>query len=162
MSGLINGKANGGTELAVKFLENEVGKSSGVSAPRYATRSAALYTLYRHRLAHQREPGVLAVDPKHRLIWRITRAPARDEHLWLKVTNTGFSPVDLQLSVSADLLHADVLSAFHDIKTRVNADATLAKNIYDGAFEAASDKELKSKNTYVVKQLSSMVLSPDA
>jgi hypothetical protein len=80
MAGLVNGKTRGGTELTVKFLENEVGKQAGRLAKRYEERAAALFVLYRHRLAHQREPGLLQIGSDV-LWWSMMRGDDEDPHL---------------------------------------------------------------------------------
>src|SRR5580658_9024321 len=67
-----------------QFIENELSRDAPApSDARYRLRGTALYTLYRHGLIHQREPGRLDVDGTE-VLWQVNFGRARDEHLTLR------------------------------------------------------------------------------
>jgi|CZKU01.1.fsa_nt_gi hypothetical protein len=131
MAGLVNGKANGGTLLTVRFIEDEVSKHAGEReiAERYRSRAIGLWLLYRHGLVHRGEPGRLVVGGKE-IRWAIYRRFDRVKvhmRLLTQVWNKMY-----KLEIDADLLYSHVLATFHDIRNRAASDPELAGLIHAG------------------------------
>lgn len=157
MATLLTGATAHGTVEAVRFLEDEVSRHAGMAGPRYRTRGAALFVLYRHRLAHQREPGRLDIDGSV-IVWEVGRNEAEANHLKFRAA----AAPKFVLTIDADRLNAHALLAFKDIRDRSRTDAQLARTIYQGAVAADTPTAPQGSPTgHVGTKLRAMLAAPD-
>src|SRR5262245_41956291 len=61
-AGLVNAKCNPSDDEVIAFIKDYLGHPGQPSSERYRQRGAILYKFFRHRLAHQREPGSLRLE----------------------------------------------------------------------------------------------------
>jgi hypothetical protein len=157
MSAFMLGKAKSKSPETVAFLETEVGPRAGSPAAttRYRERSALLFFLYRHGIAHQREPGRLDVDGSHILWWTSRGAPLTD-HLKFTLLRPGV----YRLAIDVDLLYSHALAAFNDIRDRARVTPALALALYNGLVDADSARPPLTRDATVWARMRGVLAGP--
>jgi hypothetical protein len=159
MARLLKGEAEG-TINTVRLIEEHHGNLGTSTDSRYQSRAAAMFTLFRHRLAHQREPGKLQIG-KSILIWRLSRDRDREEHLKLVPIS---KKQEFCFTVDADLLFEDTRDAFKGIRDRCRSEDALVTKIRNGRKSIQSPRPMRaadSKNERIVEKIAEMLKSPD-
>ena len=168
-AGLVHGKGDATSIETINFIHDYLGHENAPSASRYRERAAVLYTLYRHGLSHQREPGRIKVDDSRAVTWSIERGKTRDLHMWLAPPATSSRGPELVpmrlfiLHISADLLWEDTGLALEHLALEASRSAGVSARIYAGACAVAVERDVWAKPKSPIRQkLRDAVSRPDS
>jgi hypothetical protein len=166
MTGLLDPQGDGGTVQTCQFIERNVAAAAAAvghatSAARYTSRGTLLYTLHRHRLVHQREPGQLDLNGTT-VSWYMGRGIARTGHM--KLSAAAHLPNHRILTIDVESLQADVLATFKAIRADVaNGNAALAARIHANAttvYNPQPPDPRLSPNGHVWTQYKAIIAAP--
>lgn len=162
MAGFVAGTADASAPQVVAAMSEYLGQCPEPFGARYRRRSAALVALFRHGLAHQREPGDLRLDVGT-LSWVVGRDLPEAEHMSLVgpvrrgqarrafgvLLGGPFVPGDGHLpryfiGVHADSMFRHSALGFEAVVRRCEQDPDLAARIYAGVDEAVSPRRPRS------------------
>lgn len=149
-AGLIEGTPFVDSLHCIQFIQTYLKASPTPSGSRYKSRGAALYTLFRHGLAHLRVPGNLDLEDGRTLGWALGRENDRGEHLELLSsgcyrTRDGKHDGHFRLLVQPDVLYADFLAAFQNIQSQASGNRRLAERIFAAADASAKPRTLSTR-----------------
>jgi hypothetical protein len=143
---------------AAEFIGEYLGKGDDCLAARYRRSATALFYLFRHGLAHQREPGEVDLENGSSLGWILGREAKSEAHmvvigpvspkgslrfeaLGFAISNPGPRPKYL-LSVQPDILYRDAHDAFVRIEKEIADCAVLAQKISKGVRLALEPRKI--------------------
>jgi hypothetical protein len=163
-AGLANGTRDAKSWQCIEFIRTFFRTAPAPSGERYDARAAALYTLFRHGLAHQKVPGALDACDGRTLGWILDRQGDRSLHLYLMPpvlysTKTGNSDGHHRLRVHADLLFEDCVHAFGAMQQKASIDPAFATKVFAGAAQAVAPRPVPRS---ILQQLKDALANPDA